>query len=39
MSVVHFIHAMMNNVFVLGLIGFLLIMVPIVGIMIVNDPD
>jgi predicted PurR-regulated permease PerM len=36
---VRLVHLMMDNALFLGIISFLLIMVPIVGIAIVNDPD
>jgi len=39
MPLVLVIHAAMNNAIFLGFLSFFLIMVPIVGIMIVNDPD
>jgi predicted PurR-regulated permease PerM len=34
-----FVRFVLEHSFTLGILGFLLIVVPIVGIMIVNDPD
>ena len=36
---VHFVHWCLSNLAVLGLLGTLLILVPIFGIMIIHDPD
>ena len=36
---VHFVRLTLENPAILGLLSFLLIMVPIFGIAIVNDPD